>query len=189
LGSGLGGLDWDTQVRPLMEDLLDPLPIDVFIHLYEPNDRFAQPRDEDKLSMWLAGTPQTITYVRFFEDVVRLVQQHGLWETLDDGSTFNAGYDSSERRITLSADGVGAAILSESTLSDLWHYLRAAGYTLPGQLPSGMDAYASWVVAVLSRLDYVRPVHLARSGSPRQIGLHLIPPLEEAAPTAKVLQP
>ena len=31
LGSGLGGLDWDTQIRPLMEQHLQPLPIEIFI--------------------------------------------------------------------------------------------------------------------------------------------------------------
>ncbi len=32
LGSGLGGLDWDTQVRPLMEQYLQPLLIEIFIY-------------------------------------------------------------------------------------------------------------------------------------------------------------
>ena len=33
LGCGLGGLDWETEVRPLMEHYLIPLPIDVMIHV------------------------------------------------------------------------------------------------------------------------------------------------------------
>ena len=33
LGSGLGGLDWDTQIRPLMEQYLQPLPIEIFIYI------------------------------------------------------------------------------------------------------------------------------------------------------------
>jgi O-acetyl-ADP-ribose deacetylase (regulator of RNase III) len=34
LGCGLGGLDWECQVKPLMERYLNPLPISVSIHLF-----------------------------------------------------------------------------------------------------------------------------------------------------------
>jgi O-acetyl-ADP-ribose deacetylase (regulator of RNase III) len=32
LGAGLGGLDWESQVRPLMEGYLAPLPIEISIY-------------------------------------------------------------------------------------------------------------------------------------------------------------
>lgn len=35
LGVGNGGLNWDSQVKPLMEKYLKDLPIDVLIHLYK----------------------------------------------------------------------------------------------------------------------------------------------------------
>lgn len=34
LGCGNGGLDWESEVRPLMEKYLGRLPISVFVHLY-----------------------------------------------------------------------------------------------------------------------------------------------------------
>ena len=33
LGSGLGGLDWEAQVRPLMEQYLQPLAIEILIYI------------------------------------------------------------------------------------------------------------------------------------------------------------
>ncbi|MEO8608165.1 MAG: macro domain-containing protein [Chloroflexota bacterium] len=33
LGSGLGGLDWEAQVCPLMEKYLQPLPIEIAIYI------------------------------------------------------------------------------------------------------------------------------------------------------------
>jgi hypothetical protein len=33
LGCGLGSLDWENEVRPLMEHYLSPLPIDIIIHV------------------------------------------------------------------------------------------------------------------------------------------------------------
>ncbi|MBZ0289877.1 MAG: macro domain-containing protein [Anaerolineae bacterium] len=170
LGSGLGGLDWEMQVRPLMEHYLDPLPIDIFIHLYEPNNPFASTRDDEALSRWLSAAPPIIPFARFFQDVVALVKQQHNYETLDDHTPFEAVYDDAERRILLSPGGV---ILSESTLADVWHYIRAAGYTAPGSLPAGPDAHAGLIVALLSRLDYVHPVYIERAAG-RQIGLHLL---------------
>lgn len=175
LGSGLGGLDWESQVRPLMESVLEPLPINIYIHLYEPNNPFAQLRDTELLRSWLAGIPQTIPFSRFLNDVMALVQQQAAWTTLDDAAPFTAHYD---ERITLTAERGDPVILSESTLSDVWHYLRAAGYCHPGNLPAGLDANADLLTAVLARLDYIHPVYLARPGTPRQIGLYVIPPLQ-----------
>ena len=47
LGCGNGGLNWDSQVRPLMEKYLEPLPIDVYIHLY--GSEFLPNEDNTKL--------------------------------------------------------------------------------------------------------------------------------------------
>lgn len=35
LGVGNGGLDWANDVQPLMKRYLHPLPIDVYIHIYD----------------------------------------------------------------------------------------------------------------------------------------------------------
>lgn len=35
LGCGAGGLDWETEVQPLMEQYLSDLPIDVCVYLFE----------------------------------------------------------------------------------------------------------------------------------------------------------
>lgn len=39
LGCGNGGLDWNSQVKPLMEKYLGRLPIDISIHQYQPDLR------------------------------------------------------------------------------------------------------------------------------------------------------
>lgn len=40
LGCGNGELNWDKQVKPLMENYLSNLPISVYIHLYDAKMRF-----------------------------------------------------------------------------------------------------------------------------------------------------
>ena len=41
LGCGNGELDWERQVQPLMDEILRPLPIDIYIHLYQPGAQTA----------------------------------------------------------------------------------------------------------------------------------------------------
>ena len=35
LGCGAGGLDWETQVKPVMEHYLSPLPIEILVYVYD----------------------------------------------------------------------------------------------------------------------------------------------------------
>jgi O-acetyl-ADP-ribose deacetylase (regulator of RNase III) len=37
LGCGSGGLDWEEQVKPLMERYLQLVPLPIFIHIYQPS--------------------------------------------------------------------------------------------------------------------------------------------------------
>lgn len=41
LGCGNGELDWEKEVQPLMEEYLQPLPINVYIHVFPKGNNFA----------------------------------------------------------------------------------------------------------------------------------------------------
>lgn len=65
LGVGNGGLDWEAEVQPLMEKYLKPLPINVYIHLYEKktvNPEFAKPIEMKK---WLEKEPALLSVSEF----------------------------------------------------------------------------------------------------------------------------
>lgn len=53
LGCGNGELDWENQVRPLMEKYLSRLPIDIYVYLYR-NDPFeVEQRNIEEIKKWL----------------------------------------------------------------------------------------------------------------------------------------
>lgn len=188
LGSGLGGLDWESQVRPLMERMLARLPIDIFIHLYDADN--PEKIEQNQVRDWLHGEPQVPPFAQFWNDLAALLSREVLFETLDDHSTFRAALDLEERRITIAAADKKALILSESTLADLWHAIRTAGYCAPQNLPSGLDSRASTIIALLTRLDYIRPVKISRPDSQPGIGLQVISRLNLASrvSTMKVIE-
>ncbi len=180
LGAGLGGLDWETVVRPVMERYLHDLPINIYIHLYEPENQFALKTDFKTQQTWLNGLPQVPTFTRFRDEMIAVVQRQTRFETLDENTVFTATLDDFEERISLfDHQGEMLTVLSESTLSDLWHYVRVSGYCMPQNLPSGLDNYAPQVVALLTHLDYIQPVYLSRMQGQRRVGLHFIPPVSE----------
>lgn len=51
LGSSNGGLDWETQVKPLMEKHLKDLPIKVMIHEYDPESDTKSEVDKNLVGM------------------------------------------------------------------------------------------------------------------------------------------
>lgn len=180
LGAGLGGLDWETMVRPMMERTLGELPINIYIHLYEPDNRFAQKVNAAARAQWLHGIPQIPNFTRFYDDLSRVLHGQRHFQTLDDRTPFTAAFDDFEERIAVTdAQEEPLTTLSQSLLADLWHFIHASGYCLPQHFPSGMDDYAPYVVALLSQLDYLRPVYLSQVQGTRQVGLHLIPPLAD----------
>lgn len=42
LGTGNGGLDWESEVKPLVEKYLKPLPIPVFVHIVDEKSTFKE---------------------------------------------------------------------------------------------------------------------------------------------------
>jgi O-acetyl-ADP-ribose deacetylase (regulator of RNase III) len=181
LGCGAGGLDWPTEVRPLMERYLAPLPINAYIHQYEPDNPFAPAqRDFEAIRAWLNGEPETPAFSQFWDELTRLILQRSRFQTPDTGAEFQVVFDAGERRITICPPAAENIVLSESLLSEVWHYARAAGYTLPHNLPGGLEA--AYIVTLFSELPYFRPVLLAEVDDPaqRQVGLQYVTPVYEA---------
>lgn len=182
LGSGLGGLDWDEAVQPLMEAYLAPLPIAVYIHLYDPTTEARNPRT---IATWLNGIPQTVSFDKFWRELTRLLNRQDEFLTCEAEGQRQSFRVTPEvkrrsRNLILTRSGNGGTIyLSESMLSDLWTYIQEAGYSLPRNFPDGMDAYAGYIVGLLSQLKDVKAVSM-RMGVNSEIykGLLFIPPVE-----------
>lgn len=84
LGCGNGGLDWEGDVRPLMEQYLGDLPLDVqvFITPERGHDVFV---DEALTAAWLHGDGQLTGFTAFRADVEALpglsgIDEDQLWE-------------------------------------------------------------------------------------------------------------
>jgi len=184
------GLTWD-EVRPLMESYLRPLPIMVYIHI--DKDPYAEPLRADVLAKRLNGQTQDVTFEAFWRNIVNLARKTPQHHTLGDTpKPFSVAVrDEGKRRISLSLlpEGGESHFLPQSVLKDLWQYVLMTGYSLPQNLPDGLDSVGDMVVSFLSKLDYLRPIIIQPDGGDKVIGLHYVPPISRGDSVAVTLEP
>jgi len=178
LGCGNGELDWETQVRPLMEKYLKKLPITIYIHLYKQTGLIPEHRDVQAVHQWLHQQPQGLAFGEFWADLETLLSTKRQFKTLDTGTEFDVSIGADREGIQISPKtGIPIFIAKEEDgLLDLWQHIRAAGYCMPDKLPVGLDLHAAYVIGLLSELDYMSPIRLSLPDDRQeQIGLQLKP--------------
>jgi O-acetyl-ADP-ribose deacetylase (regulator of RNase III) len=178
LGCGNGELDWETQVQPIMEQYLKKLPLTVFIHLLQRKDPFIpEHRDIKEIQDWLRGEPESLAFTEVWDDLCSLLKDSSDFCRLDTGEGFRVKIDSAGEGMILEIKGRPVS-LPQDALMDLWQQIRASGFLAADSMPCGLDAYASYVVSVMSNLPYLKPVEMAnqyRRVTQRTIGLRLQP--------------
>jgi hypothetical protein len=176
LGCGNGELDWDTQVRPIMEEHLGKLPIAVFIHLVHRKDPFTpEHRDVKATQEWLRGEPESLAFSEVWDDLCSVLKDATELYCLDTKKGFTVKADTELAGIVLEIDSKKVHIPS-GVLMDLWQQIRQAGFVGGESMPSGLDSHASYIIPIMSKLPYIKPVQMANQHSkvnPRAIGLRL----------------
>ena len=165
LGCGNGELDWETQVRPLMEHYLAPLPISVYVHLQQVADRFVpEHRDSKAVKKWLRGEPESLAFDEVWDDLKTLLATESRFDTYDGRESFDveAGEIEGEEGLTIRAR-TGNDVIPHEAILELWQHLRQAGFIAGDWLPYGLDTRADYILPVMAGLPYVEPVVMADS--------------------------
>lgn len=177
LGCGNGGLDFESQVQPIMETYLKPLPIDVFIHLSQKfNEREAEHLKPDEMKRWLRSDPTVLSFNEFWDDIVSIVQN-------SREITFNGD----QYQVTLSqGEDLGLRfqftdsefIVSEDSLMQFWAHLRGLGFTRKQELPAGLHLVSGPLFSLLQHLCYIEPVSIGSHFQTRNdlgAGIRIVP--------------
>jgi O-acetyl-ADP-ribose deacetylase (regulator of RNase III) len=187
LGCGNGELDWEGVVQPMMIQYLANLAIEIFVYDFDRDYARPEHKDIEAMTAWLRSEPRALAFEELWTDLCKLI---GLGLELDawDGSApFKASVvtepsdglllqvtPSSKRQtiatflkriVTLNWSlrliGPGSIFVPQEALLDLWQNIRAYGFCVPRIMPAGLDFFAPHVLALLSRLDYMKPVQLS----------------------------
>ncbi|BCJ87805.1 macro domain-containing protein [Effusibacillus dendaii] len=178
LGCGNGGLNWDTEVRPLMEKYLKNLPIDVYIHLYRQGQFTSEQRNIRATKQWLRSEPEAMPFTEVWEDLYEILAKEDSFFTLDHKIGFTVSVIR-EPEINLEIKALGNVYrVYFNQLVDLWQHIRSLGYVMTGSMPNGLERYSPYLIALLDKLPYLHPVLISSNYQEikeNPIGLQYIP--------------
>ena len=176
VGCGNGELDWETQVRPLMEQYLSELPITVFVHRQDLQDPFEpEHRNIKVMREWLRAEPHSLAFSEVWDDICSLSGNWTEFARPDTGERFGVKVGEEAEGLTIDLGREEQHIPSEAFL-ELWQQVRHSGFVSGQHLPYGLDAWPQYILPIMAKLPYVKLVTMAgqySKGVPQELGLRL----------------
>lgn len=154
LGCGNGGLDWETQVKPLVEKYLKKSPINVSIYDFD-KDIIPEHLTKKDIEKWLNSKPKSINFSIFFEDLKSIVRDNLLSkETILDNETYNIEYDDKDEYFTFKSR-LKIFIISKEDFKNIFYILKNLGKLCEADLFSEMQQYKIEIFEFLLKLPYI----------------------------------
>lgn len=170
LGCGNGELNWDEQVKPVMERYLKDLPIPVYIHLYAQYPDFLPERLDSAYAQQVQLERQIIPFAQVWQDLQALVWGPGSNQAI---------IEIDQERIVFHCRPEQPLIVYRQDVEDLWNTLRLSGTVSNDRVPEPIraDGAIDCLFELLAHLPYIQMVDLQplRHPSPSR-GLQYMPP-------------
>jgi O-acetyl-ADP-ribose deacetylase (regulator of RNase III) len=188
LGCGNGELGWE-EVEPLMMRYLRPLPINIFIYLYDRDaNAIVEHKDLETMRNWLRSEPRTMAFEEFWSDIKAVVRQQSRFTKLGTQQQYVvelAKYDqeglllyfhdrtwgqnlrdylrkfANEALAKWQFQSDRGIFVPEASLLELWQSIRFYGFCYSHTMPAGLEVLASYLLPILRKLSYLKPAMLA----------------------------
>ncbi len=157
LGCGNGELNFDRQVRPVMEEFLRALPIPVYIYAPLPQSALAEHRQPGELRHWLRSEPAVLPFGEVMNDLAEVLTRSREVSSLSGSSILDVEL-SDDRQELVIHDGKQSRVLHRQQLEEAWRRLRSLGIVSPQMLDV---EWSPLVLAVFATLPYVSAIRLA----------------------------
>ena len=161
LGCGNGELDFERQVKPLMERHLAPLPIQALVYPPRPQATAVEHRDIRTMQTWLRSEPTTLAFDEVWRDLQELLRRQTQYETIAQRGRFEAVIADDPARIRVRAAGKTVNFLQEE-VREVWRELRHHLVFTPTSYPSRKHDIA-YLLPILAELPYIDRIQLADS--------------------------
>jgi len=175
LGCGNGQLDFENQVRPLMEHYLKNLPIDIFIYP-DRKAEFIEHLNVEEMEAWLRSEPSNLPFGEVWKDLIAALMQQQAYQTAE-GQPFTARLNEKESALEIQTQTQIFKIHYDTLLS-FWQQLRSHGFSMTYIAP-GLGQELTYLIPIFSQLPYIAPVYVAEDYSSlikgAVIGLQLVP--------------
>lgn len=163
LGCGNGELDFDTQVKPLMEKYLKNLPVYSFIYSGIKGREIPEHRNQEEMKAWLNMQPESLSFNEVWDDIEKQLKGNGYYLTLSSKTPFQAKMDNDNKDKIKIITRTKEFYLYREQLLDLWQQIRNFGYSNSKIIPNGLTKSISYILPMFSKLEYLKLVELSDS--------------------------
>ena len=175
LGCGNGELDFETTVKPLMEQYLKNLPIGVFMYPDRQDPYPPEHQTPEEIRKWLHSEPESLSFQEVWEDVRDLLSKQQSFKTLKKKSPFEAVLNDEPEGIRITARK-RTRVFHKNDLLDFWQQIRSYGFSVRSIVPNGLEKEFSYLIPIFAQLEYVKPMILSESYRHNpSIGLQYLP--------------
>lgn len=180
LGCGNGELDWN-DVRPLMEQYLKQLPIDVFIYIPDKNNPNPEHTDIKNIKKWLRSDPESLGFSEIWDDLRKEISEGMEIQKPQEYGCFKLSILPGERPgIAVNTQKEGLFQILEDELVDFWRFVRRFGFVNSAIIPPPVSDYYDILVPLFARLPYCKEIlfskNFDRLHSNDSKGIQFIPP-------------
>ena len=177
LGCGNGELDFETQVKPLMERYLGSLSVPTFIYLSGVKADPPEHKDVRSIKRWLRSEPSALPFDEVWQDLLAILGEQRKFATLSKGNPYTVGATTDPPTIVIASGGRTTRIFADELL-EFWQQLRDFGLTHGSIAPE--HRFVPYLLPVFAALPYVQPVMVSTSSgglrSNPAAGVQVVPP-------------
>lgn len=171
LGTGNGGLDWESEVKPLIEKYLKNLPIDVFIHIVDDLETKTEHNNIKDTKQWLQKQPSALSVDFVWEDLTEVVKNL-------EGQVFDwtvkllVVNETNEEYFSIRTPEDTIYFYKEDFF-DLWIKLRDYGYLFSRDFQESyrINDRNNLILRFLTTLSYIVPIRAINNEKKQFIGV------------------
>jgi len=154
LGCGNGGLDWETQVKPIVEKYLKKSPINVSVYDFD-KDIVPEHLKPKEIEEWLKSDPQTLTFLVFVEDLKANIQDGLIAKEIPLNNTdYFVQYDDTNEFFEFKTKEK-SLILSIEDLKNIFYTLKTLGKVCVNDLYTELQPNTYEIFDFIGVLPYI----------------------------------
>ncbi len=155
LGCGNGGLDWESEVKPIVEKYLKKSPINISIYEFDKDiiPEHLTPKDIEE---WLLSEPENLSFKLFFEDLLDEYKQKTLFieKVTLANDNYIINYKEKEELFAIQSDNK-QFILSKEDIKTMFFTLKNRGKLCHEDIAHELYDHKDEIFDFFARLNYV----------------------------------
>ena len=154
LGCGNGGLDWETQVKPLVEKYLKKSPINVSIYDFD-KDIIPEHLTKKDIEEWLKSKPKTLDFNTFFEDLKTKIKNGLLTkEIILNSEKYEVTYNETDEYFFFKSK-MKSFVISKDDFKNIFYTLKNLGKLCKADLFTELQKNSVEIFDFLLNISYI----------------------------------